>query len=118
MTKLTQRVQRIKPSPTLAIDTKAKKMIAEGIDVVSFGAGEPDFDTPESIKEAAIAAIKKGDTKYTAVDGTAALKKAVIAKFKRENNLEYKPSEIVVSVGVATGLEQSVQLRLVLGLHV
>ena len=78
---------------------KAAELKAQGKDIISLGMGEPDFDTPENIKQAAIEAIKKGDTKYTAVDGTAALKKAIIAKFKRENNLEYKPSEIIVSTG-------------------
>lgn len=97
--KLAARVQKIKPSPTLAIDTKAKKMIADGIDVVSFGAGEPDFDTPDHIKEAAIKALKAGKTKYTPVGGIPELKNAIIAKLKRDNNLTYAPDEIIVSVG-------------------
>ncbi len=96
---MTQRVKRIKPSPTLAIDTKAKKMIAEGIDVVSFGAGEPDFDTPDHIKEAAIRALKAGKTKYTPVGGINELKDAIIAKFKRDNQLDYTRDEILVSSG-------------------
>ncbi len=99
MYKLTQRVQRIKPSPTLAIDTKAKKMIADGIDVVSFGAGEPDFDTPDHIKEAAIQALKAGKTKYTPVGGIPELKNAIIAKLQRDNGLVYTSDEILVSVG-------------------
>ena len=99
MSRLTQRVQRIKPSPTIAIDTKAKKMIAEGIDVVSFGAGEPDFDTPEPIKEAAIKALKAGKTKYTPVGGIPELKNAIIAKLKRDNHLDYTADEILVSAG-------------------
>ncbi len=78
---------------------KASELKAAGKDIISLGMGEPDFDTPENIKNAAIEAIKKGDTKYTAVDGTAALKKAIISKLKRENNLDYKPSEICVSTG-------------------
>lgn len=78
---------------------KAAELKAAGKDIISLSMGEPDFDTPQNIKDAAIEAIKKGDTKYTAVDGTAALKKAIINKFKRENNLEYKPSEICVSTG-------------------
>jgi aspartate aminotransferase len=97
--KLSQRAQKIKPSPTLAIDTKAKKMIAEGIDVVSFGAGEPDFDTPEPIKEAAIKALHAGKTKYTPVGGISELKEAIIAKLKRDNGLSYTPDEILVSSG-------------------
>ncbi len=97
--KLSQRVQRIKPSPTLAIDTKAKQMIADGIDVISFGAGEPDFDTPDFIKEAAIAALKAGKTKYTPVAGILELRKAICAKLKRDNRLDYSPDEVVVSVG-------------------
>ncbi len=92
-------LSNVKPSPTIAISMKAAELKASGKDIISLSMGEPDYDTPDNIKEAAIAAIKKGDTKYTAVDGTAALKKAVIAKFKRENNLEYKPSEICVSTG-------------------
>lgn len=99
MALLAQRVQRIKPSPTLAIDTKAKKMIAEGIDVVSFGAGEPDFDTPEHVKEAAVRALKAGKTKYTPVGGIPELKEAIVRKLKRDNGLDYTPDEILVSVG-------------------
>jgi len=97
--RLSQRVNRIKPSPTLAVDARAKALKAEGKDVIGLGAGEPDFDTPEHIKTAAISAIQSGFTKYTAVDGTPSLKKAVIAKFKRDNHLEYTPDEILVSVG-------------------
>ncbi len=99
MIRLTKRVQRIKPSPTLAIDTKAKKMIADGIDVVSFGAGEPDFDTPDPIKEAAIRALRAGKTKYTPVGGIPELKNAIIAKLRRDNGLTYTPDEILVSAG-------------------
>jgi aspartate aminotransferase len=97
--KLSQRIQRVKPSPTLAIDSKAKAMKAEGIDVVGFGAGEPDFDTPEPIKQAAIAALKAGKTKYTPVGGINELKDAIIQKFKRDNQLEYTREEILVSCG-------------------
>lgn len=96
---LANSLSNIKPSPTIAISMKAAELKASGKDIISLGMGEPDFDTPENIKDAAIIAIKKGDTKYTAVDGTAALKKAIIEKFKRENSLEYKASEIVVSCG-------------------
>ena len=97
--RLSGRVNRIKPSPTLAVDARAKELKAQGKDVISLGAGEPDFDTPEHVKEAAICAIRDGFTKYTAVDGTPGLKQAVIAKFKRDNGLEYTPDEILVSVG-------------------
>ena len=99
MSFLASSLSNIKPSPTIAISMKAAELKASGKDIISLSMGEPDYDTPNNIKEAAIAAIKKGDTKYTAVDGTAALKKAIINKFKRENNLEYKSSEICVSTG-------------------
>ena len=89
---LSTRVQAIKPSPTLAVAARAAKLKAEGKDIIGLGTGEPDFDTPQHIKDAAIAAINKGFTKYTAVGGTASLKQAVIAKFKRDNNLDYTPS--------------------------
>ncbi|MCR4346028.1 MAG: pyridoxal phosphate-dependent aminotransferase [Sulfuricaulis sp.] len=97
--RLSNRVNRIKPSPTLAVDARAKALKAQGKDVIGLGAGEPDFDTPEHIKEAAIRAIREGFTKYTAVDGTPGLKQAVIAKFKRDNGLDYTPEEVLVSVG-------------------
>ena len=97
--RLSGRVNRIKPSPTLAVDARAKELKAQGKDVISLGAGEPDFDTPEHVKEAAIRAIRDGFTKYTAVDGTPGLKQAVIAKFKRDNGLDYTLEEILVSVG-------------------
>jgi len=96
---LSKRVTLIKPSPTLAITAKANAMKAEGIDVVGFGAGEPDFDTPEHVKQAAIEAIRAGFTKYTPTGGIPDLKNAIVAKFKRDNGLEYKPSEILVTVG-------------------
>ena len=96
---LTERIKKIKPSPTLAIDTKAKSMLAQGIDVVNFGIGEPDFDTPDNIREAAIKAIRDGFTRYTPVGGIPELKDAIIQKFKRDNNLDYKPEEIIVSCG-------------------
>ena len=92
-------LKRIKPSPTIAVTSKAREMRAAGKDVIGLGAGEPDFDTPDNIKEAAIKAIKKGDTKYTAVDGTPALKKAIQAKFSRENNLSYELDQISVGTG-------------------
>ncbi len=98
-TKLSRRVQLIKPSPTLAVTNRAAELRAEGKDIIGLGAGEPDFDTPEFIKEAAIAAIRNGQTKYTAVDGTPALKQAIIDKFSRDNNLSYQSDQILVSCG-------------------
>ena len=92
-------LKRIKPSPTIAVSQIARELKAAGKDVIGLGAGEPDFDTPENIKQAAIDAINRGDTKYTAVDGTPDLKKAIVNKFKRENNLEYSTSEITVGSG-------------------
>lgn len=97
--KLSQRVQSIKPSPTLAITARAAALKAEGKDIIGLGAGEPDFDTPDHIKNAAIDAINQGKTKYTAVDGTAELKQAIIAKFARDNGLSYQANQILVSVG-------------------
>ena len=99
MTIVSNNLKRIKPSPTIAVTTKAREMRAAGKDVIGLGAGEPDFDTPNNIKKAAIDAIEKGDTKYTAVDGTPALKKAIIEKFKRENNLDYTLDQITVGTG-------------------
>ena len=96
---LSRRVQNIKPSPTLAVAAKAAKMKAEGKDIIGLGVGEPDFDTPQHIKDAAIAAIHAGFTKYTAVGGTPSLKQAVIGKFQRENGLTYAPNQILVSCG-------------------
>ena len=92
-------LKRIKPSPTIAVSQKARELKAAGKDVIGLGAGEPDFDTPDNIKKAAIDAINRGETKYTAVDGTPALKKAIVNKFKRENNLEYSTNEITVGTG-------------------
>jgi aspartate aminotransferase len=96
---LAQRMGRIKPSPTLAVTAKAAELKAQGLDVLSLGAGEPDFDTPAHIKAAAIEAINKGFTKYTPVGGTPSLKKAIIDKLKRDNQLEYKPAQILASCG-------------------
>jgi aspartate aminotransferase len=93
------RLNAIKPSPTLAVSAKAAKLKAEGKDVISMGAGEPDFDTPQFIKDAAIAAMNKGFTKYTPAGGTPSLKKAIIGKFKRENGLDYTDKQILVSCG-------------------
>lgn len=97
--RLSDRVQRIKPSPTLAISAKAKALKAAGKDIIELGAGEPDFDTPEHIKEAATKAIRDGFTKYTAVDGTPGLKQAIITKFERDNGLHYIPGQVLVSCG-------------------
>ena len=91
--------KRIKPSPTIAVTQKAKELKAAGKDVIGLGAGEPDFDTPDNIKKAAIDAIKAGDTKYTAVDGTKDLKEAIVKKFKRENNLNYTTDQVTVGAG-------------------
>ncbi|MFI7934606.1 pyridoxal phosphate-dependent aminotransferase, partial [Acinetobacter baumannii] len=97
--RLSDRVNAIKPSPTLAVTNKAAELKAAGKNVIGLGAGEPDFDTPQHIKDAAIEAINNGFTKYTAVDGTPGLKKAIIAKLKRDNNLDYQPNQILVSCG-------------------
>ena len=97
--KLSQRVQRVKPSPTLAVDARAKALRAAGEDIINLGAGEPDFDTPDHIKAAAVQAIADGQTKYPPVDGTAELKQAIVSKFKRDNALEYSLEQILVSSG-------------------
>ena len=96
---LAEALSRIKPSPTIAISTQARELKAAGRDVIALAAGEPDFDTPDNIKQAAIDAIKRGETKYTAVDGIPELKAAIARKFKRENSLDYKPSQITVGTG-------------------
>ena len=97
--KLAERVGRVKPSPTLAVTARANALRASGKDVIGLGAGEPDFDTPEHIKQAAIEAIRNGQTKYTAVDGTSELKQAVIDKFKRDNGFDFELNQILVSAG-------------------
>ena len=99
MSIISDSLKRIKPSPTIAVTQKARELRAAGKDVIGLGAGEPDFDTPDNIKNAAIRAIKVGDTKYTAVDGTPALKKAIAKKFKRENKLNYSTAQITVGTG-------------------
>ena len=101
---IAKRAQSIKPSPTLATAAKAKAMKAQGIDVVDFGVGEPDFDTPENVKQAGIKAIQSGFTKYTPAGGTDELKEAVIEKFKRDNNLTYEKSQILISCGAKHSL--------------
>ena len=99
MTRLSDRVQAVKPSPTLAVTALANQLRAEGRDVIGLGAGEPDFDTPEHIKQAAIEAIRAGKTKYTAVDGTVELKQAIIDKFSRDNGFDYELNQVLVSCG-------------------
>ena len=99
MSIISNNLKRIKQSPTIAVTQKAKELKASGKDIIGLGAGEPDFDTPDNIKKAAIKAIQDGDTKYTAVDGTPSLKKAIIKKFKRENNLDYQLDQITVGTG-------------------
>ncbi len=101
---LSERARKIKPSPTLAIDAKAKAMKASGADVISFGVGEPDFDTPDNIKEAAVRAMQEGFTKYTAVGGIDGLKDAIIDKLKKDNGLTYKREEVIVSCGAKHSL--------------
>ena len=99
MTFLSATLDRVKPSPTIAVTTKAQELQAAGRDVIGLGAGEPDFDTPDSIKAAGIAAIEAGKTKYTAVDGIPELKKAICAKFARDNDLTYTPDQVTVGTG-------------------
>ncbi len=99
MTFLSATLDRVKPSPTIAVTTKAAELKAAGRDVIGLGAGEPDFDTPQNIKDAAVAAIAEGKTKYTAVDGIPELKQAICAKFKRDNDLSYTPAQVTVGTG-------------------
>ena len=99
MTFLSATLDRVKPSPTIAVTTKAAELKAAGLDVIGLGAGEPDFDTPQHIKDAGVAAIEAGKTKYTAVDGIPELKDAICAKFKRDNNLTYTPAQVTVGTG-------------------
>src|ERR1051325_4161063 len=110
---LALRATRIKRSRTLAVTARAEELKAQGKDVLSLGAGEPDFDTPQHIKDAAVAALSKGLTKYTAVGGTPALKNAIIAKMKRDNALDYKPSQVLVSNG---GKQSSALSRFILAM--
>ena len=99
MSIIAESLSRIKPSPTMAVTQKAAELKAAGRDVIGLGAGEPDFDTPDNIKAAAIAAIEAGDTKYTAAAGTQALKEAIATEFKRDNGLDYASDQIIVGVG-------------------
>ncbi|MFZ5353749.1 MAG: pyridoxal phosphate-dependent aminotransferase [Bacillota bacterium] len=105
--KIADKISKIAPSITLAIDAKLKQMLADGIKVYGFGAGEPDFDTPEYIREAAIEAINKGFTRYTAAQGTMELRKAICQKLKRDNNLDYNPNQIIVSSGAKHSLSNT-----------
>ncbi|MBI5525927.1 MAG: pyridoxal phosphate-dependent aminotransferase [Deltaproteobacteria bacterium] len=106
---LSKRARDVKPSPTLAIDAKAKALKAAGVDIVNFGVGEPDFDTPENVKDAAVRALREGFTKYTPAGGTDALKDAIAAKLKKDNGLEYSRDEIVVSCGAKHSLYNAAQ---------
>ena len=107
--KISQRAQAVPPSATMAVTTRAKEMKAQGIDVVGFAAGEPDFDTPDFIKDAAIAAMKAGKTGYTATSGIPELRAAIADKLKTENNLDYKPEQIVVNIGAKHSVYESMQ---------
>jgi len=107
--KVSKKAQAVPPSATMAVDTKAKELKAKGIDVVGFGAGEPDFATPQYIKDAAIAALQAGKTGYTATPGIPELRKAISEKFKRENGLDYKPEQIIVNIGAKHSVYESMQ---------
>jgi len=111
-TRLAERLKKINPSATLAITSKAKKLKSAGYDIVNFAAGEPDFDTPDFIKEGAIAAIKSGFTKYTPSTGTAELKKLICQKFKKDNSLEYAPDQIIVSNGAKHSIYNTLMVLL------
>ena len=104
MTRISVKVDQIKPSATIAVSTQAMKLKAQGKDIVSLGAGEPDFDTPEHIRDAAIAAIQAGKTRYTQVDGTPELKEAIIHKFRLQNDLEFEPEQVIASNGAKQSL--------------
>jgi aspartate aminotransferase len=109
MMKLSERAKAIRPSLTFAVEAKAREMRAKGIDVIGFGAGEPDFDTPEHIRKAGIDAINSGFTRYTPTAGIPELKEAIVAKFQRENGLDYKPSQVIVSCGAKHSLYNAFQ---------
>ena len=102
--KLSKRISSTKTSATIAMSMKARELTLQGKDIISLSAGEPDFDTPRNIKDAAIESINSGNTKYTPVDGMLTLKESIVTKFKKENNLEYAPDQIIVS----TGCKQSI----------
>lgn len=107
--KVSRKAQAVPPSATMAVDAKAKELKAKGIDIVGFGVGEPDFDTPQYIKDAAIAALKAGKTKYTATPGIPELRKAIAEKFLKENNLKYTPEQIIVNIGAKHSVYESMQ---------
>jgi aspartate aminotransferase len=107
--KVSKRAQAVAPSATLAVTARAKELKAQGINVIGFGAGEPDFDTPQYIKDAAIAALNAGKTKYTDSSGTVELKKAIVEKLQRENHIEYKPEQIVVNIGAKHSVYNAMQ---------
>ena len=107
--KVSKRAQAVPPSATMAVDAKAKELKAKGVDIVGFGVGEPDFDTPQYIKDAAIAALKAGKTKYTATPGIPELRKAIAEKLLRENNLKYTPEQIIVNIGAKHSVYESMQ---------
>jgi len=107
--KVSKRAQEVPPSATLAVSARAQELKAEGADVVGFGAGAPDFDTPEYIKEAAIEALKAGKTKYTAASGLIELRTAIAEKFKRENGLDYKPEQVIVNIGGKHSVYEAMQ---------
>jgi len=107
--KVSKRAQEVPPSATLAVSARAQELKAEGADVVGFGAGAPDFDTPEYIKEAAIEALKAGKTKYTAASGLIELRKAIVEKFKKENGLDYKPEQVIVNIGGKHSVYEAMQ---------
>lgn len=115
MVKLASRIEKVKPSPTLALTAKAKKLQSEGIDVVSFGAGEPDFDTPDFIKEGAIESIKTGFTKYTPTTGILELRQAIVEKFQKDNSLTYTPEQIIVSCGAKHSIYNAVSVLVDVG---
>jgi aspartate aminotransferase len=107
--KISKRAASVPPSATMAVTSRAKELKAEGVDVVSFGAGEPDFDTPKFIKKAAMAALENGKTKYTATPGVLPLREAIAEKFKNDNGLEYSASEIIVNIGAKHSVYESLQ---------
>lgn len=107
--KISERAQSVPPSATIAVTTRAKELKAQGVEVVSFGAGEPDFDTPEYIKQAAIQALNEGKTKYTAAAGIPELRKAIAAKLKKENGLKYTPEQVIVNIGAKHSVYESMQ---------
>ncbi|MDD5044626.1 MAG: pyridoxal phosphate-dependent aminotransferase [Candidatus Omnitrophica bacterium] len=115
MIKFASRIEKVKPSPTLALTAKAKKLKAEGKDIVNFGAGEPDFDTPDFIKDKAIEAIRSGFTKYTPTQGTLELREAISEKFKKDNSLQYAPDQIVVSSGAKHSIYNIISVLVDLG---